>query len=109
MKIKLRLGFTGTVHGYLAPKRGDILDIDDLNAIRYINLGYAEPVRAIGNPPVEKAVVPESEKAVVEVPASSIPPHPADDKVEEPKDKPKPLDDEPKPAPRPQGRPGQRR
>jgi hypothetical protein len=117
MKIKLLISL-GYVNGYPDTKRGDIIDIDDFNAMNYCQSGYAVPVRGSAGPTVERAVAPQAEKAVIDVPPSSIPPHPADTKVEpkveEPKEKPKPLDDEsaaarPAPAPRPQGRPGQRR
>jgi hypothetical protein len=111
MKIQLLMSL-GYLNGYPDTKRGDIIDIDDVNAMNYCQSGYAVPVRQSSSITVERAVAPQPEKAVIEVPPSSIPPHPAeaDVKVEEPKEKPKPLDDEPaKPAPRPQGRPGQRR
>jgi hypothetical protein len=110
MKIRLRQTMLGLFHGHLDPKRGTVVEVDEANALRYINSGYADPVRD-GQITVERAVAPQPEKAVIDVPPSSIPPHPAevDVKVEEPKEKPKPLDDEPKPVPRPQGRPGQRR
>jgi hypothetical protein len=114
MKIRLRQTMLGLFHGHLDAKRGTVVEVDEANALRYINSGYADPVRD-GQVTVERAVAPQAEKAVIDVPPSSIPPHPADDKgPEEEKPKPKPLDDEPAaarpaPAPRPQGRPGQRR
>lgn len=91
MKIRAKFDL-GVCHGYEDVKRGDVIDIDEFNALRYLRLGYAEPVRE-QSPPVERAVLPEPEKAVVEVVGEDT--------------RPKPLDEDPKPRSpgRPPGRP----
>lgn len=61
MRIRL-LGVTGTFHGIDNVQPGQVVDIDQFNALRYIKLGIAEPVgdehaeeSAVLTPPVETA------------------------------------------------------
>jgi hypothetical protein len=43
MKIRMTISVPGTFHSvYKDVKRGDIVDIDDGNARRYLRLGYAQ-------------------------------------------------------------------
>jgi hypothetical protein len=60
----MRIDVAGAFHNVDAGvKRGDIVDVDDASAARYIALGYAEPVD--DHPGEEAAVLePETESAV---------------------------------------------
>lgn len=85
MKIRLRHDL-GVCEGYLNAKKGDVLEVAESSAMRYIKLGYADAVTK-GNAvqvPVETAVVQEKN---VETATSEVPPTPVVDDV------PKPLDE----------------
>jgi hypothetical protein len=44
MKIRMKVDVHGTFHNMPGgARRGDIVDIDDDNALRYCALGYAQP------------------------------------------------------------------
>jgi hypothetical protein len=67
MKIRMKMTVTGTFHGNPAGVRtGDVVEVDDENGQRYIDLGYAEPLRS--HPAEEHAVASKvkQERAVVE-------------------------------------------
>lgn len=101
MKIRMLTSISGTFHGISAGvKHGDVVDVDEFSALRYLKAGYAHPVKDEAKPVVETAVVPveDVETAKLDAPA-------------EVDDKPQPLD-EPKRGPgRPRHNPdqGQRR
>jgi hypothetical protein len=66
MKIRMRQTITGTFHNIDAGvARGDIVDIDNDNANRYIKLGLAEP---LDKPPVEEHTTITSETVETAVP-----------------------------------------
>lgn len=68
MKIRALINL-GAFHNHVDVKRGDVLEVDDGNARRYINLGYAEPfLETHKEPVVEKAVAPVHETAALKVP-----------------------------------------
>lgn len=47
LKIRMKISVTGTFHNNSAGVRiGDVVDVDDENGLRYIKLGYAEPLRS---------------------------------------------------------------
>jgi hypothetical protein len=62
MRIRL-LYVTGSFHGLDNVQHGQIVDIDEFNALRYIKMGVAEPVEehteesAVLTPKVETATV----------------------------------------------------
>lgn len=87
MKIRMKID-VGTFHGMTNVKRGDVVDIDDDNAKRYIGLGYAEPYSK-SDVPVEKATLSQDD---VESASLDVPPDDDDDE-------PKPLDEPVKKAP----------
>lgn len=66
MKIRLKRDMLGTFHSIESPKKGDIVEVDEANGVRYCALGYAEPVTKSGDRKVEKRVVEEGENAVAE-------------------------------------------
>lgn len=83
MKIRLRHDL-GVCEGYLSAKAGDIIEVAESSAVRYIRLGYAEAVsKATVEVPVETAVAQQKnvETATADVPATP------------PADVPKPLDE----------------
>jgi hypothetical protein len=41
-RIKMRISVRGGFHGYTDVKRGQVVEVDDLNAQRYVKLGYAQ-------------------------------------------------------------------
>lgn len=61
MKIRMLMS-VGVFHGHIDVKRGDVVEVDDFNAHRYIQLGYARPHVEIvpddfdSAPPIEVAV-----------------------------------------------------
>lgn len=68
MKIRMKITISGTFHNIGGGvQRGDVVDVDEANAIRYCKLGYAEPVeerieeRAVVVPQVEERKQPDPE------------------------------------------------
>jgi hypothetical protein len=54
VKIRMGMDVAGTFHGVDGGvKVGDVVDVDDENGARYCELGYATPVVADEEPPVE--------------------------------------------------------
>jgi DNA helicase TIP49 (TBP-interacting protein) len=53
VKIRMKMEVAGTFHGLEGVKTGDVVDVDDENGARYCALGYATPVAADEEPPVE--------------------------------------------------------
>lgn len=89
MKLRMKIDIGGTFHGRPeGVKRGDIVDVEDWIAERYIANDYAEPVSK-SEAPVEKAVLPQDD---VETASLDVPPDDDDDE-------PKPLDEPAKKAP----------
>lgn len=43
MRIRMLLPISGQFHGHTDIKRGDIIEVDDENAVRYCSQKYAEP------------------------------------------------------------------
>jgi hypothetical protein len=68
--VRFRIDITGMFHNNpLGVKHGDVLQLDEPWAGRYVNLGYADYVEEKKSaPPVEKAVAPEPETAKLEAP-----------------------------------------
>lgn len=92
MKIRMRINI-GVFHGYPNVRRGDVVDVDEANALRYISLGYAEAVADDPKPPKPKPV----ERAVPEEPVETA----TADAVEDEPDAglPVPLDEQADEAP----------
>ena len=65
MKIRMKIDIEGAFHGQSGVRRGDVVNVDDENGVRYCALGYAEPVvdrveeRAVPPEPEKRAEVPE--------------------------------------------------
>lgn len=66
MKIRLKMDMLGTFHGIENAKKGDVVDVDEPNGLRYCSMGYAEPVTKSGERKVEKRVMEEGENATLE-------------------------------------------
>lgn len=60
LKIRMLEAIGGTFHGYENVKRGDVVEVDDDNGMRYCSLGYAEPYSKSAVP-VETATEPVEE------------------------------------------------
>lgn len=85
VKIRMRIAVLGSFHNMdSGVEVGQVVDIDDESALRYINLGYAEAVGDSG-PPVERATVPEAETATLDSPADDDKPK-ALDELDEPEE-----------------------
>lgn len=74
MRVRMKIGVSGTFHGIVeGVAAGQVVDVEpDVEAERYIKLGYAEladqsgkPERPPERPKEERAVAPKSETAVV--------------------------------------------
>lgn len=89
MKIRMKIDI-GMFHNVDNVKRGDIVDVPEEFARRYIENDYAEAVSK-SEAPVEKAVLPQDD---VETASLDVPPDDDDDD-----DEPKPLDEPAKKAP----------
>lgn len=100
MRIRMKIAVLGSFHNIdSGVKVGQVVDIDDENALRYINLRYAEAVGDSG-PLVERAIVPEAETATLKAPVDD------DDK---PKALDEPEEDEEPAKKAPAKRPAQRK
>jgi hypothetical protein len=60
MKVRLKVGVPILFHGISQAKIGDVVEVDEENGKRYIELGVAEAVTK-SEPPVEKAVAPDDD------------------------------------------------
>jgi hypothetical protein len=64
VKIRMKTGVSGTFHGYNGVDRGDVVDVDEANGLRYILNGMAEAVTKTAEKKVEREER-QIEKAVV--------------------------------------------
>jgi hypothetical protein len=91
----------GTFHNYPDVRRGDVVEVDDDNARRYCELGYAEPAHK--ERPVEKAVVPEPHHETASLKVAPEPEPPKPKPLDEPKHE---VHKRPVPTPPVKRRPG---
>jgi hypothetical protein len=123
LKIKLKYD-VGVIEGYVGACRGDVIEVNDAQGIRYCRLGYADPVTKSAEKNVEreehkieKAVADEGyETTALQAQVNTEPgtsledakTHLENQGQQDDDDKPKPLDD-PKPSPSAAKRTGSRR
>jgi hypothetical protein len=62
MKIKMKVGMSGTLDGVPWPPQGGVADVPDVVGAKFCAAGLAEPVADEPEEKVEKAVASEPEK-----------------------------------------------
>jgi len=70
IKIRLKVGLTGTRNGVEWPPRGSEVELPDQEALEMIQAGMAEPVTSFRN--AEKAVPPAAETREALVPKRTL-------------------------------------